>query len=65
LAEWEKCIIQGYKNNYPLTFLSGQKIWILENYLRNIEIQSPENVVNAQNLLKYMGKKDPGIGSYK
>jgi hypothetical protein len=23
LAEWEKCLIQGYKNNYPLTFLSG------------------------------------------
>jgi hypothetical protein len=47
-----------------LTFLSGQKIWILEGYLRGTNFPSPENILYAQNLLKYMGKRDPGIGSY-
>ena len=65
LKKWTDKVQSIYRENYHMTFLSGDNIWYLEGYLNSDKRMEKKDKTVAANLLRLMGKVDKGLPNIK
>jgi len=61
LKTWVQSMTESYNNCYFMTFLTGENIWVLKDYLEGNELD-PAKKTKAENLLHLMGKQKEAPG---